>query len=140
MGLKAASREFFVPRSTLQRRLRKNGTPEKCARKGLGSRNPVFSEEMELELVKHIKEMESMLFGFTTDQLRKVTYNLLNNIHGRFSQEKKEAGLDWLKGFLNRHSDALSLRTPEMTSAARAAAFNETNVNAFYDLLDELQD
>ena len=85
------------------------------AKKGLGSRKPVFSEAMENELVRHVKDMESMLFGFSPSQLRKVAYQYAeaNEIDHPFSQEEKAAGIDWLKGFMSRHRKSLSLRTPE---------------------------
>ena len=122
MGLKKTCKEFNVPRTTLQRRARMLGDSSISAKKGLGSRKPVFSEAMENELVRHVKDMESMLFGFSPSQLRKVAYQYAeaNEIDHPFSQEEKAAGIDWLKGFMSRHQKSLSLRTPEPTSAARA--------------------
>ena len=40
--LKKACKEFNVPRTTLQRRARMLGDPSISAKKGLGSRKPVF--------------------------------------------------------------------------------------------------
>ena len=39
-----------------------------------------------------------------------------------------------------RHGDELSLRMPDATSAARAQAFNEVSVSAFFDIFEKLQD
>ena len=64
MGLTRAANEFGVPRSTLQRRSRRNGDDAAAAEKVLGRFRPVFSQKMELQLVNHIKLMEGMLFGF----------------------------------------------------------------------------
>ncbi|KAI0236708.1 hypothetical protein LSAT2_012741 [Lamellibrachia satsuma] len=50
-----------------------------------------------------------------------------------------EAGKDWCRDFMARHSDEISLRTPEPTSAARARAFNQGAANAFIDLLVTVQ-
>ena len=146
MGLKKACKEYHVPRTTLQRRARLLGDapPPHSAKKGLGSRKPVFSEMMENELVSHIQEMESMLFGFTPGELRKVAYQYAeaNNIPHPFSREEEAAGtcIDWLKGFMSRHQKSVSLRSPEATSAARARGFNQVSINKFFDLLEQLQD
>jgi len=43
-----------------------------------------------------------------------------------------------MRSFMSRH--ALSLRTPEATSAARARGFNRVSVTRFFDLLKELME
>jgi len=47
--------------------------------------------------------------------------------------------VDWLYGFMKRHSDLL-LRQPEATSAARASGFNQVAVGKFFALLTEVVD
>ena len=96
---------------------------------------------MELELAAHIKRMESMLFGFTLSQLKRVAYDYAetNGIQHNFNRRTGEAGKDWCHDFMARHSDEISLRTPEPTSAASARAFNQGAVNAFFDLLETVQ-
>nr|CAI5850859.1 unnamed protein product [Callosobruchus analis] len=49
------------------------------------------------------------------------------------------AGKAWYYAFMKRHKN-LSLRLPEKVSMARAAGFNEQNVNHFFDLLEKLVD
>ena len=88
-----------------------------------------FTPTMETERVTHINEVESMLFGFTGAQLRKIAF-----------QFAEETGRQWLRCFMSRHSDELSLRMPEATSAASARAFNEVSVAAFFDILEKLQE
>ncbi|XP_039305744.1 uncharacterized protein LOC120357909 [Solenopsis invicta] len=47
------------------------------------------------------------------------------------------AGIDWFKGFKNRHTN-ISIRVPEGCSIARASAFNKINVDNFFDKLNEV--
>ena len=47
---------------------------------------------------------------------------------------------DWCHEFMASHSDDISLRRSEPTSTARARAFNQEAVNAFFDLLETVQD
>lgn len=48
-------------------------------------------------------------------------------------QEKE----NWLKGFRNHHCD-ISIHKPEGTRFSRAMAFNETNVNEFFNNLSNV--
>jgi len=107
----------------------------------MGPITTVFSTNEEKELVAYLKLMEGRLFGLSTGDFRKLAYQLAikNNKNHNFNNDKKEAGYDWLKGFLKRHSD-LSLRVPEKTSAARAMGFNKPVVTTFYRLLGEVLD
>ena len=113
-----------------------------AAGKGLGRSRPVFPPAMELEIVAHIKRMESMLFGFPMSQLKRVAHDYVeaNGVQHNFNRRTGEAGEDWCRDFMARHSDEISLRTPEPTSTARARAFNQAAVNAFFDLLEMVQD
>ena len=61
MGLKRAVKQFGVPRSTLQRRCKTVGDIAVAVEKGLGRFRQFFSPTMELELVVHIKRIESRL-------------------------------------------------------------------------------
>jgi hypothetical protein len=135
MGTLKASKQFSVPRTTLQRALKTDG--QSSSKKPLGSRKTIFSPEMEAELVQHIKEMENRLFGFTPLDLRRVAFQFAeaNDLQHPFSMEDKAAGKDWLQCFLSRHRD-LAVRTPENTSAARAAGFNQVSVGKYFDLLE----
>lgn len=44
--------------------------------------------------------------------------------------ENKEAGKEWLQGFMKPHRD-LSLRKPENTSLCRSTSFNKHNETVF---------
>lgn len=46
--------------------------------------------------------------------------------------------ISFITGFKKRHSDKLSIRTPEACSIARAMAFNKPNVDKYFDKLQEV--
>ena len=77
-------------------------------------------------------------FWFHPSQLTRVAE--ANGIMHNFNRRTGEAGKNWCHDFMARHSDEISLRTPEPTSAALARAFNQGVVNAFFDLLETVQD
>ena len=135
-GFKRAVKQFGIPRSILQRRYKRVGDIAVAAKKGLGRFRPVLSPAMELEPVAYIKRMESRLFGFT----RRNDYAEANGIQHNFYRRTGVAGKDWCHDFMARHSDEIPLRTPEPTSAVRTRAFNQGAVNAFFDLLETVQD
>ncbi|KAB0804261.1 hypothetical protein PPYR_01231 [Photinus pyralis] len=140
MGYLKASKEYGVPRSTIEARVKKvkRGVlnREDSSKKGLGRHKPVFTLAQEEELVEHILSMEARLFGLTLDQLRSLAFELAhrNGISHRFNMEKKKAGKAWLYAFLARHPN-VKLRSPEPTSLARAMGFNRTAVDKFFNLL-----
>ena len=74
IGLKKACIQLNVPRSTLQRRCRKDGPSRAAAQKGLGSKRPCFPLELEKKMVAHVKQMEAMLFGLIPKQLRELAF------------------------------------------------------------------
>ncbi|XP_059061706.1 tigger transposable element-derived protein 6-like [Achroia grisella] len=140
-GYRKAAHLYSVPQTTLKRHVAKIRKGELSLDSTLGNFKPVFSEKEEEELVSYIIEMEKRLFGLTTIVLRKLAYQLAekNGKTHKFNHDKKIAGVDWLKGFLKRHSD-LSIRKPEATSAARAMGFNKVAVGKSYSLLGEIYD
>ncbi|KAH9632506.1 hypothetical protein HF086_017054 [Spodoptera exigua] len=75
-----------------------------------------------------------MNYGLTYKQTRSLAYEYataLKKCPIKWT-EKKEAGIEWLKGFMKRHKD-LSLRKPENTSLSRSTSFKKHNVTQFYD-------
>ena len=91
---------------------------------------------MEDQLAEYALEMESRFYGLTIRDLRSIAFQLAerNNLPHPFNRTMMMAGLDWVHGFLKRHPK-LSIRQPEATSMARAAAFNKVNVEKFFKLL-----
>lgn len=132
MGWLKAANTFNVPQATLRRHFTKIPT-------NLGRFKPTFYADLEKDLVSHILDFESRLFGFTTTDIRKLAYQLAEKtkINHSFNKQKEMAGWDWLKGFRERHPE-ISLRAPEPTSAARARAFNKPQVQKFFVLLEKV--
>ncbi|GBP72623.1 hypothetical protein EVAR_83133_1 [Eumeta japonica] len=103
---------------------KKEQSPEEAASTTLG-RNTVLGSELERQLVEYILTMESKFHGLTRTDVRLMAYMLAkrNNLKNPFSQSDM-AGKKWLKLFLNRHKEKLSLRRPTGTSFARAFGYN----------------
>ena len=89
---------------------------------------------MEKELVEYLLSLESMMFGLTTNDVRKLAFQLAEkiNLPNFFSKAKRKAG-NWLQGFMHPHKE-LSLRQPEAFSTTRPNSFNPQTVNKFFDL------
>ncbi|XP_030754783.1 uncharacterized protein LOC115881449 [Sitophilus oryzae] len=143
LSCKAAARSYDIPRSTLQRYIKKSVANPDIAAKIVkpGSFKPVFSQEQESELAEYLKGMEGRLFGLSSKEFRSLAYELAekNGLRHNFDHETRMAGEDWLKYFLKRNP-TVSLRKPEATSAARAQGFNRVSVNNFFDLLEQCID
>jgi len=83
--------------------------------------------------------MEAAFFGLTTVEVRKLAYQLAErmNVRHKFNKSSKMAGVDWLHGFMSRHTE-LSIHSPQATSVSRAVGFNRPKVNQFFELYKNL--
>ncbi|GBM31197.1 hypothetical protein AVEN_193331-1 [Araneus ventricosus] len=100
----------------------------------LGRFNRGLTDEMERELAQHCKDLYSMFYGLTRKHMIVAfEYADVNGVAGRYNNEGKSAGKDWLKSFCKRHN--LSVRNPEQCSVARAMGFNEVQVTRFHNNL-----
>lgn len=115
----------------------------------------VFSSSQEVELVTYIKRCSDLNYGLNYKQIRALAYEYsrsivtcktpnnweLNKIAGLndkfqlyfLDSSKYVVGLDWLRGFMARHRNELSLRKPENTSISRSMAFNKPVVAQFFE-------
>ncbi|XP_030762937.1 uncharacterized protein LOC115887611 [Sitophilus oryzae] len=142
MGWLQASNTLKVPKSTLSRRVENKNKVLQGSKVGyLGGSMPVFSKDIEGQLVDHIKTLEVRFFGLSSRDLRKLAYQLATKLKlkHKFNQETKMAGWDWLQGFLKRNP-SISVRTPEATSLARAQAFNKVQIAAYFERLEQVLD
>ncbi|KAB0801102.1 hypothetical protein PPYR_05456 [Photinus pyralis] len=138
MGWLLASKTFNVPFTTLRRRAAK---VEGWKKDYMGGHKVTFNEDLEREIVQHLRNLESRFFGLTAKDVRSLAYQIAETkkIPHRFSSSKKMAGWDWLRGFRQRNP-TISLRTPESTSAARASAFNREQIKKYFKKLAEVLD
>nr|CAI5862406.1 unnamed protein product [Callosobruchus analis] len=126
MGYLKASKTFSVPRATLFRFVKeKNDSIAEVVDKPIG-RKPVLDRDIESQLVDYILVMEGLFYGLIRMDLRRLAYQ---GVAGRY----------WLKGFLKRHQNILSVRQPTGTSYARANGFTRERMNEFYDNLETIQ-
>ncbi|XP_014469451.1 PREDICTED: uncharacterized protein LOC106741702 [Dinoponera quadriceps] len=140
MGWLKASKTFQVPQKTLRRLAdEKYGTPEEAATCKLG-RPPVFSPELEKELLRYCLTMETTFHGLTRKNLRRLALQLAikNNIKHPFNDIM--AGKSWLRSFLKRHPElcgqTISYSKPIETSFAKKEGFTKNIVDNFFNLLD----
>ncbi|KAG8286673.1 hypothetical protein J6590_054514 [Homalodisca vitripennis] len=75
MGFLKASKEFSVPRTTLQRLVHLGIPPEEAVSRKLG-RKPIMPSDMEDELVHYLLLMEQKFYGLTRDDVRCLAFQL----------------------------------------------------------------
>ncbi|KAB0802144.1 hypothetical protein PPYR_04330 [Photinus pyralis] len=95
----------------------------------------VFSNQMELELLSYVKQAALMHYGLNKNNMRKLAYQFAkenNVIYPQQWDENQLAGVAWLRGFVKKYSNQISLRKPEATSLARSTSFNRANVQTFF--------
>lgn len=141
MGSRTASIKFGVPKTTLERYVKKVKNSGDTAVKvtKIGAFKAVFTDKQEKELCEYVVNMEQRLFGLTPTELRSLAFQVANrnDFNNPFNKETQLAGVDWLNGFLQRHPN-ISFRKPEATSAARAMGFNKISVGKYFDLLNNI--
>ncbi|KAI4460383.1 hypothetical protein MML48_5g00014519 [Holotrichia oblita] len=136
MGFLKASKQFSVPRSTLQRLVHLGLPAEEAVSRKLG-RKSIMSTEMEDELVHYLLLMEQKFYGLTRNDVRRLAYELCerNGVDHPFTGGGV-AGRAWFDHFLNRHKDLLAVLKPTATSFSKANGFNKDVVDGFFDILE----
>lgn len=101
----------------------------------------VFSQQEETELAAYLIVAQKLNHGLTPVDTRKLAFSYARANHVKTPpswQSKEQAGKDWFTMFVKRNP-SLSIRKPERTSQARAAAVNHPVIDKFYDDLLGLQ-
>lgn len=151
-----ASIVYSIKRGTLQSRIRKlkrkyspdrfrrmfaddsgqESADETAAYSSKYTVSQVFCKQHEDELVKYIQTCSNMNYGLTYKNIRVLAYDYANLLKIKIPiqwETNKLAGIEWLKGFMKRNSDKVSLRKPENTSLARSTGFNKRSVGTFFE-------
>lgn len=142
MGYLKAAETYEVPKSTLERRVKKfrqNKDLNSSTCKGLGRYKRTFSNSEEKRLTEDLLFMESRLYFLTYEDVRRLAFQHAeaNNIDHPFDRKSKLAGKDWLTGFMKRNPK-LTLRSPMPTSMTKTMELN--SVRMFFDSLQQLID
>lgn len=154
MSVRRAAFEFNIPKSTLHDRIakmKKKGQKEIASDSGNDSDSgeelskyatrQVFTPREEVELEEYMKVSSKMFYGLTYRCARTLAFEYASKINKNYPQtwnEKKMAGVEWMRSFMKRHP-RLSYRKPENTSIARATSFNKSNVDHFFKNYAEVQ-
>jgi hypothetical protein len=77
---RSVARSLNINECTLRKRLKSGTIP-----KNLGRFKPIFSEQMENELVQHIKKLDTLFYGVTLKQLQTIAFQFAtaNNLSHR---------------------------------------------------------
>lgn len=146
LSIRCASEKHNISKSALHRAVkyaRSLSNVENFQHKpDIGNRR-IFKLEQEDALVQYLITASKMCYGIGHTGLRQLAYQYAKKLEisypAKWDAESK-AGLDWLKHFKARHKSLLSLRKPEKTSLSRATAFNPTNVNKFFNNLEQVME
>ncbi|XP_049310318.1 uncharacterized protein LOC125778074 [Bactrocera dorsalis] len=141
----SAGKKYNLKRQTIESRVKKQDplaghTAGDAIYQSKFTLRQVFTMKEEIELVDYIKQCCYYQYGLSYKSFQKLAYQYAV-ANGKDFPEKwnvqKEAGEDWLYGFMKRNS-SLTLRKPERTSLARLKGFSKKAVDEFYLNLKKL--
>lgn len=141
LSIRKAAEKHNVMASTLQHRVEKmrktteQNTKESYLFSSKYTVSQVFTTEQEKMLTDYMINCSKMHYGLSLNQTRALAYQYAKHLGCKYPKswdDNQCAGMDWLAGFRKRN-EALSLRKPENTSAARSFGFNKSAVTQFFD-------
>lgn len=140
MGFNECCRQYSIPKPTFNRHLKGLNVSANGEARVIG-KQCTLPQEVEEALVNRILLFESLMFGLTITDVRKLAFDIAekNHIPHNFNKETKLAGKKWFYAFKARHPQ-ISLREPQATSMQRVKGFNKQNVYEFFDILGKLVD
>lgn len=134
VSIRAASRQFSVPESTIRNRLKRND----FVKRAMGPDSQLGSAA-EAKLVGHIKKLQAVGFAPTQREVRVLAYELAQKLDKKtsFSSDMKMAGKVWFSSFLRRNAE-LSIRKAQGISRARTEGMNRAEVKRYFTLLSNI--
>lgn len=143
ISIREACKVYNVKLATLSRNVAKFKESDQTTFKYISNYdiNRVFSEEEESLLVDYIKKIANMKYGLSKKGVRLLAFKFAIANKKKIPdnwEAGKIAGEQWMRLFLKRHSDTLSIRKPEATSLSRSTSFNKTNVDCFFNNLADV--
>lgn len=136
IGINEAERYYGIPSRTLRHR-RTSGNLMKISLGPQGTLGP----DNENRLVEHIQRLEKAGFAANRTTVTRLAFEFAESmgIKHRFNKESRMAGYDWLHSFLNRNKE-VTIRQSEGLSLARAVGMNRSEVDGFFNILNEIYD
>lgn len=140
MGFNECCRQYSIPKPTFNRHLKGLNVTANEEVRVIG-KQCTLPPDVEKALVNRILLFESLMFGLTITDVRKLAFDVAdkNQIPHNFNKETRLAGKKWFYAFKARHPE-ISLREPQATSMQRVKGFNRQNVYEFFDILENLVD
>nr|CAI5865211.1 unnamed protein product [Callosobruchus analis] len=123
MGYLEASTFFNVPKGTVERYSKSDKSPEELVKLSIG-RKPVFSKELENDLVKYALAMEQRFYGLRSGDVKRMAFQpaFRNKMSHPFNGVSESAG---------------KMRTPQGMSAARVKSLTPEKVSEFFNSMSQ---
>lgn len=141
-GLRETAKKWNIPKTSLARyvlnRDKLPGADNKYKSKHTSMQ--IFTIQEENHLMEYVLTMSKMHYGLSKIKTRQIAFQFALANNKKMPKkwlDMKLAGIDWLRGFLERNPE-LSVRKPEAISLARATSFNKKNVFDFFDNLSDV--
>ncbi|KAJ4442728.1 hypothetical protein ANN_04319 [Periplaneta americana] len=132
MSVREAAKCYNLKPMTLQNRIKKHknvlgtdaqgqhvfATPNQNAFSSKYATNQVFTCAQEVMLEEYLKICSQIHYGLTYKNIREFAYEYSKHLNSKIPkswEERKCAGVDWMQGFMKRHS-SLSKKTREHQS------------------------
>lgn len=145
-SVRSSADMFGIDRKTLDRYVKKylaSENKDEVSMRPNYSCGQIFTCHEESLLESYIVKASKLHYGFTPKTARQFAFQFATANNKKIPNnwiENEMASFDWLRGFMRRHGNILSLRTPESMRLSRATAFNKTNVGEFQTNLKNVLD